>query len=242
MEERPAEIGRGTHSGKSRPIVNCYLLAVAWHPPCVFLCRPPTTRILLGSYQGRSFGVYQASRERSPGVANQRTQLVDMIHANVSSTLSNNAPLVFSDVASFYLVKRLSPPDGLSTTFDTRLVNNQTSCRLLKLSLLANENDHPQRPMRKRTPLTFRASDRRSTKAHDKHDGLSETYSGTPSVRSARTRKVPDVQVDVSEESVVTLVRVFGVIRVRHEYRLQHLPHIVKIVHVIGYQLHRRQH
>jgi hypothetical protein len=34
---------------------------------------------------------------------------------------------------------------------------------------------------------------------------------------TARTRKVPDVLVDVSEEDVVTLVRVFGVIRIRHE-------------------------
>ena len=34
---------------------------------------------------------------------------------------------------------------------------------------------------------------------------------------TARTRKVPDVQVDMPEEGVVTLVRVFGVVRVRHE-------------------------
>ena len=32
-----------------------------------------------------------------------------------------------------------------------------------------------------------------------------------------RTRKVPDVQVDISEEGVVTLVRVFSVIGVRYE-------------------------
>src|SRR5438045_4173235 len=55
---------------------------------------------------------------------------------------------------------------------------------LLKLSLLANENGHPQMPARQRTYISFRASDRRSTKAHNKHDGLPETYSGTPSARS----------------------------------------------------------
>jgi hypothetical protein len=47
--------------------------------------------------------------------------------------------------------------------------------------------------------------------------GFSSSNDTVPWIMLARTRKFPDVQVDVSEESVVTLVRVFGVIRVRHE-------------------------
>jgi hypothetical protein len=37
---------------------------------------------------------------------------------------------------------------------------------------------------------------------------------------TAQVRKVPDVQVDMSEESVVTLVRAFSVVGIRHEVRV----------------------